>query len=118
MGSKLSRFLAELKRRKVTRVAVAYAIVGLGVIEAASMIFPALFIPDWAYRLVVAATGEYTTFHGGTAVAGQAAIVTTINRVNQVYERDLSIRMILVGNNINVVYTNGATDPYTNGDHS
>jgi hypothetical protein len=67
------------------------------------------------YRLVVAATGEYTAFHGGTAVAGQAAIVTTINRVNQVYERDLSIRMILVGNNMNVVYTNGATDPYTNG---
>jgi len=69
-----------------------------------------------SYRLVVAATGEYTTFHGGTQGAGQAAIVTTVNRVNQVYENDLSIRMVLVGNNINVVYTNGTTDPYTNGD--
>jgi hypothetical protein len=66
------------------------------------------------YRLVVAATGEYTAFYGGTAPLGQAAIVTTINRVNQVYENDLSIRMVLVGNNNLVVYTDGATDPYTN----
>lgn len=66
------------------------------------------------YRLAVAATGEYTQFHGGTAVAGQAAIVTTVNRVNQVYERDVSIRMILIGNNQTLVYTNPATDPYTN----
>jgi len=68
------------------------------------------------YRLVVAATGEYTAFHGGTKAAGQAAIVTTVNRVNQVYENDLSIRMVLVGNNIDVVYTDGTTDPYSNGD--
>jgi len=54
MASKLSSFLVELKRRKVTRVAVVYALVGLGVIEAASMIFPALFVPEWAFRLVVA----------------------------------------------------------------
>jgi hypothetical protein len=70
------------------------------------------------YRLVVAATGEYTAFHGGTKPAGQAAIVTTINRVNQVYERDLSIRMVLIGNNSDVVYTDGGTDPYTNGSGS
>lgn len=69
-----------------------------------------------SYRLVVAATGEYTAFHGGTKAAGQAAIVTTINRVNQVYENDLSIRMVLVGNNSDVVFTDAGTDPYTNGD--
>ena len=42
MASNLSLFLAELKRRKVTRVAVVYALVGLGVIEGASMILPTL----------------------------------------------------------------------------
>ena len=68
-----------------------------------------------SYRLAMAATGEYTAFHGGTKVAGQAAIVTTVNRVNQVYENDLSIRLVLVGNNADLVYTDGATDPYTNG---
>ena len=68
------------------------------------------------YRLACAATGEYTDFFGGTVAQGQAAIVTAINRVNGVYERDLSLRMILVANNLNLVYTNGATDPYTNND--
>jgi hypothetical protein len=66
------------------------------------------------YRTAVAATGEYTQFHGGTKAAGQAAIVTAMNRVNGIYEREVAIRMTLVANNSNVVYTNGGTDPYTN----
>jgi len=44
VASKLSMFLAELKRRKVTRVAVVYALVGLGVIEGAQMILPTLHL--------------------------------------------------------------------------
>ncbi len=68
------------------------------------------------YRLAVAATGEYTTYHGGSVAAGLAAIVTAVNRVNEVYERDLAIRMILVANNDQIVYTNGGTDPYSNND--
>jgi hypothetical protein len=64
------------------------------------------------YRLAVAATGEYTQFHGGTKPAGMAAIVTAINRVNGIYERDVAIRMVLVANNDEIVYTNPATDPY------
>jgi hypothetical protein len=67
------------------------------------------------YRLANAATGEYTAFHGGTVALGQAAIVTSINRVNGVYEKDVSVRMTLVANNTSIVYTNASTDPYTNG---
>lgn len=66
------------------------------------------------YRLAMAATGEYTTFHGGTVGGALAAITTTMNRVNVVYERDLSVRMVLVGNNNLIIYTNAATDPYAN----
>jgi hypothetical protein len=66
------------------------------------------------YRLAVAATGEYTQFHGGTKAAGMAAIVTAMNRVNAIYERDVAIRMELVPNNVDVVYTNPNTDPYLN----
>jgi len=66
------------------------------------------------YRTVVAATGEYTAFHGGTVPLGMAAIVVAMNRVNEVYENEVAIRMILVANNDSVVYTNPATDPYTN----
>lgn len=70
------------------------------------------------FRLANAATGEYTAFWGGTVAQGQAAIVTAINRVTGVYEKDLAIRMVLVANNSSLVYTNGATDPYTNNNGS
>jgi len=66
------------------------------------------------YRTAVAATGEYTAFHGGTVPAGLAAVVTSMNRVGAIYERDLAIRMVLVANNDLIIYTNAGTDPYTN----
>lgn len=68
-----------------------------------------------SYRVAIAATGEYTTFHGGTVVNAQAAQVTTMNRVNGVYMRDLAVTMTIVGNNNLIIYTNSGTDPYTNG---
>lgn len=66
------------------------------------------------YRAAVAANGEYTAFHGGTVNLGQAAIVTAINRVSGIYETELSIRLQLIANNASLVYTNAATDPYSN----
>ena len=66
------------------------------------------------YRLAMAATGEYTAFHGGTVADGLAAIVTTVNRVDGIYEREVSVRMVLVANEDQIIYTNAATDPYAN----
>ena len=66
------------------------------------------------YRTAVAASGEYVAFHGGTVSLGQAAIVTAMNRVSGIYESELSIRLQLVANNSALVYTNAATDPYSN----
>ena len=66
------------------------------------------------YRLACAATGEYTIFHGGTVALGLAAIVTAVNRVTGVYEREVAVRMVLVANNDLIVYTNPGTDPYSN----
>ena len=68
------------------------------------------------YRIAVAADGEYTAFHGGTKELGLAAVVTMINRVNEVYERDLAIKLELVADNDKIIYTNAATDPYANDD--
>ena len=66
------------------------------------------------YRLAVACTGEYAAFYGGTVALAQAAIVTTVNRVNLVYQRDLSVRLVLVANNTSIIYTNATTDPFDN----
>src|SRR5919201_1058522 len=48
-------FFAELKRRNVYKVAVAYAIVGWLSIQIATQVFPFLEIPNWVVRLVIAA---------------------------------------------------------------
>jgi TolB-like protein len=45
--------LAELKRRNVYKVAVAYAVVGWLLIQVATQVFPFLEIPNWAIRLVI-----------------------------------------------------------------
>ncbi len=65
------------------------------------------------FALAVAATAEYTAYHGGTVPLAQAAIVTAVNRVTGLYERDLTTRLILVANNDLLIETNAATDPYT-----
>src|SRR5437773_7677771 len=47
-------FLTELKRRKVYRVAVAYAIVAWLLIQAASILFPTFEAPPWVMKIFVA----------------------------------------------------------------
>ncbi|PCI99606.1 MAG: hypothetical protein COB15_03855 [Flavobacteriales bacterium] len=66
------------------------------------------------YRLAVSATAEYTAFHGGTLLLAQAAQVTSMNRVNGIFERDAQITMTLIANNDLIVYTSNP-DPFTNG---
>src|SRR5216117_1236160 len=48
-------FFAELKRRNVYKVAVAYAVVAWLLIQVATQVFPFFEIPNWAVRLVVLA---------------------------------------------------------------
>jgi TolB-like protein len=47
------KVFAELKRRNVYKVAVAYAVVGWLLIQVATQVFPFFEIPNWAVRLVV-----------------------------------------------------------------
>src|SRR5438876_3412160 len=49
----LRNFFAELKRRNVYKVAIAYAVVAWLLMQVASQIFPFFEIPNWAVRLVV-----------------------------------------------------------------
>ena len=68
------------------------------------------------YRIAVAATAEYTSRQGGTVESSLSAIATTLSRVNHVYEQSLGVRLSLVENNNQIIYTNSATDPYSNFD--
>ncbi len=45
-------FWAELKRRRVTRVGITYAVVAWLLIQVAATVFPQLDLPDWAPRMV------------------------------------------------------------------
>ena len=48
-------FFAELKRRNVYKVAVAYAVVGWLLVQVTTQVFPIFEIPNWALRLIVLA---------------------------------------------------------------
>ena len=50
----VSRLWSELKRRRVTRVIVLYAVAGWIVIEVASTVLPNLNLPEWTVTLVTA----------------------------------------------------------------
>ncbi len=47
------RFLRELRRRHVFRVAAGYAIVGWLLIQIATQVFPFFDLPNWSVRLIV-----------------------------------------------------------------
>jgi subtilisin-like proprotein convertase family protein len=80
------------------------------------------------FRLAVATTGEYSQFHldrqGISSTATDAikktavlsAIVTTMNRVNGIFERDVALTMVLVANNTEIIFLDAATDGFTNDD--
>jgi serine/threonine-protein kinase len=54
-GRESINFFAELKRRNVYKVAVAYAVVGWLLVQVTTQVFPIFEIPNWALRLIVLA---------------------------------------------------------------
>ncbi|HEY9169726.1 MAG TPA: zinc-dependent metalloprotease family protein, partial [Lutibacter sp.] len=80
------------------------------------------------FRLAVATTGEYSKFHldrqnislsatdAEKKAAVLSAIVTTMTRVNAIFERDVALTMKLVSNNPAVIFLDAATDGFTNND--
>lgn len=74
------------------------------------------------YRLALACTGEYAVAVCSPASPSvpltASAMLTSVNRVTGVYEKELAIRLILVSNNNNLIYLDGTSDPYTNSNGS
>ena len=65
------------------------------------------------YRLALAADHNYATFQGGTKVLTLAAMVTTMNRVNGVYEKEVSVHMNIIAGDDALIYLTASGDPYT-----
>ena len=80
------------------------------------------------FRLALVCSGEYAQFHltnqgvsaSATDQVKKAAILsamnTTMTRVNGVFEKDLSVRMVIVNDNDKLVFLDAATDNITDGD--
>ena len=75
------------------------------------------------FRLAMACTIEYAAFHvnaaglnGGSVAERKAAVlaamVVTMTRVNGIYERDMSMRMTLIGRNDEIIFVD--TDNFSN----
>lgn len=67
-----------------------------------------------SYRFALACTGEYGAGHGGTVTTVLATLVTATNTLNSVVERDADFRLVLIGNNDLLVFTDPNNDPYQN----
>jgi len=65
------------------------------------------------FRLAMSCTGEYGVYFGGTKALALAAINNSMTRVNGIFEKDFSVRMVLIANTDAVIYTNASTDPYS-----
>ena len=59
------------------------------------------------FRLAVACTPEYALVKGNTVALALAAIVSTVNRVNGVYEKELAVRLLVVASNDRLVFLSG-----------
>lgn len=68
-------------------------------------------------RLALATTGEYyrsPALGQNDPSTTMTSLVTLVSALNAVYERELAVRLELIGNNSLLIYADPATDPYTN----
>ena len=67
------------------------------------------------YRLALSATAEYTDSQGGTAAA-RASMVTSVNRINPIFTRDLGVSLQLI-DAPELIFTDSKSDPFSNPDN-
>ncbi|MGB5397664.1 MAG: reprolysin-like metallopeptidase, partial [Gammaproteobacteria bacterium] len=72
-----------------------------------------------SYDIAIAATGEYSVaVTNANAMAltkpnVRTEIINAVNRINQIYERDLGVHLNYIVDD-RIIYLDGASDPYTN----
>ncbi len=66
------------------------------------------------YRLALACTGEFAQAHGGTVSSVMDAFATAVNRINEIWEREVAIRLVFVENNDQLIFLDPNNDPFQN----
>ena len=66
------------------------------------------------YRLALACTGEYGASHGGNVEDVLASMNVALNRINQIFELEVSLRFMLIENNDALVFVSPQGDPFIN----
>ena len=69
-------------------------------------------VKQYNYRLALACTGEWGSKHGGTVESALADMVTSVNRINEVYENEFAIHLNLIENNDKIIWLDPDTDPF------
>ncbi|MFV7233955.1 reprolysin-like metallopeptidase [Flavobacterium sp. ZB4R12] len=77
-----------------------------GKISASNQVFKTL-------KLALSCTGEYTAYFGGTAAGALAGMNATMSRVNGIFNKDLAVKLSIIANDTDIIYTDAATDPYS-----
>ncbi|MEA5461909.1 zinc-dependent metalloprotease [Arcicella sp. LKC2W] len=65
------------------------------------------------YRIAIVTTGEFYTNNGGNATSAQTAVVSIVNSLKAVYEKEASVSFTLVATKF---YTDATTDPFNGSD--
>lgn len=105
--SSIERAVLNKKRNGLSRVSMSNKV------ETSELIAPL----SKEYRIAFSTTGEYSQYHGGTREKVLSAIVTLVNRLNQVFEVDLGVRLTLVAASENTIFLDPLTDPFVNTDN-
>ena len=93
MAKRISRFLSELRRRKVYHVAVVYVAVGLGVAQGAEWLFSLMELPTvWARgAAVIVLLGFRQGVRGGVGLlqSGHAHVCVDLRRAQRSMTQEL-----------------------------
>lgn len=67
-----------------------------------------------SYRVAISTTGEYSQMHGGTLQSVLSSIVTAVNTLNTILERETAVRFILIPNEESLIFLDPNSDPFFN----
>ncbi len=70
-------------------------------------------VPLRTYRMALVCTGEFAQTFGGTMDDVMSAYASSLNRLNEILQLEMSVTMELIPNNDELIHLNPGTDPFS-----